>query len=262
METSVNFRLGADPECFLKEKHTGKHLSVIGMIGANKWAPMQVPNMPAGFTLQEDNVALEFGQPPAASAEEFVFNTRQAMLAGLSKLKGKRFSRLSCTVFDKDQMEAPEAFIFGCEPDYNAWTVSENEKPTPPHPFMRSAGGHVHIELPNNFSEVDQLNAVRAADLFLGVPSVLLDKGVERRKLYGKAGAFRPKPYGVEYRTLSNFWIFKRNLTKWVWHQTERALASDPKQVWFFRDEIQHCINEGCVEEAKFLVKEFGLELA
>lgn len=254
-------RLGADPEVFLKDR-SGKHLSVIGMIGANKWAPMQVPNLPQGFTLQEDNVALEFGQPPAATADEFVFNTRQAMLAGLSKLKGKRFSRLSCTVFDKDQMDAPEAHIFGCEPDFNAWTLTENEKPQPDHPFKRSAGGHVHVELPAGFTEDDQLHAIRAMDLYLGVPSVLLDGGIERRKLYGKAGAFRPKPYGVEYRTLSNFWIFKKHVNRWIWPQTEKALKADPAQIWFFRDEIQHCINEGCVDEAKFLVKEFNLELA
>jgi hypothetical protein len=254
-------RLGADPEVFLKDK-TGKHISVIGMIGANKWAPLQVAGLPAGFTLQEDNVALEFGQPPAATAAEFVFNTRQAMMAGLSKLKGKRFSRLSCTVFDKDQMEAPEAFVFGCEPDFNAWTLQENHKPTPPHPFMRSAGGHVHIELPEGHTDDDKINTVRAADVFLGVPSVLMDRsGGQRRKLYGGPGAFRRKPYGVEYRTLSNFWIFQKPLTEWVWHQTEKALKVDPAKVWFFRDEIQHAINEGCEEEAKFLIKEFDLEL-
>jgi hypothetical protein len=123
-----------DPEVFLKDK-SGKHLSVVGMIGANKWAPMQIPDMDKGFTLQEDNVALEFGTPPASSADEFVFNTRAVMLAGLSKLKDKRFSRLSCTIFDEDQMQSPEAHVFGCEPDFNAWTKMENDKPTPPHPY-------------------------------------------------------------------------------------------------------------------------------
>jgi hypothetical protein len=35
------------------------------------------------------------------------------------------------------------------------------------------------------------------------------DKDTERRKLYGKPGAFRPKPYGCEYRVLSNAWVDK-----------------------------------------------------
>ncbi len=253
-------RLGMDPEVFLKDR-TGKHLSVIGMIGANKWNPQQIEGMPPGFTLQEDNVALEFGTPPAASADEFVFNTRQVMLKGLSKLKGKRFSRLSCTVFDEDQMQTPEAFVFGCEPDFNAWTLSENTKPEPPHPFMRSAGGHVHIELPEGHTMEDKLNVIRACDLYLGVPSVLMDSGTARRKLYGGAGACRFKPYGVEYRTLSNFWIFKKHLTRWVWRSVEKALQANPADVYFFRDEIQHAINTGCKEEAEFLVKEFNLEV-
>jgi len=62
-------------------------------------------------------------------------------------------------------------------------------------------------------------------DLFLGVPSVLIDDGKERKKLYGKAGAYRYKPYGVEYRTLSNFWVFEPGLIDWVWNQTEKALT-------------------------------------
>jgi len=58
-------------------------------------------------------------------------------------------------------------------------------------------------------------------DLYLGVPSVLMDKGELRKQLYGKAGAYRMKPYGVEYRTLSNFWIFSDTTIGWVWDNTD-----------------------------------------
>jgi hypothetical protein len=47
-------------------------------------------------------------------------------------------------------------------------------------------------------------------DLIVGIPSVLIDRdknAKERRKLYGRAGDFRYQPHGIEYRTLSNFWI-------------------------------------------------------
>ena len=53
-------RLGSDPEIFLKDS-TGKHISAIGYIMADKWNPLQIPDMPKGFTLQEDNVSLEYG---------------------------------------------------------------------------------------------------------------------------------------------------------------------------------------------------------
>lgn len=47
-------------------------------------------------------------------------------------------------------------------------------------------------------------------DLFVGIPSVLIDRdpnASSRRMMYGKAGDFRYQPHGIEYRTLSNFWL-------------------------------------------------------
>lgn len=253
-------RLGSDPEVFLQDKNN-KFLSVIGKIGAGKFDPLQIPDMPKGFTLQEDNVALEFGIPPAASADEFVHHIQAVLEKGLSKLPGLSFSKLSCTVFPEDQMQHPLAHTFGCEPDFNAWTGLENPKPKPPHPFMRSAGGHVHIE-----TDLDPKLVGRACDLHMGVPAVLMDDGADRKKLYGKAGAIRFKPYGVEYRTLSNFWIFDPKLIRWVWQSTEKALKELQDGQDYFPEildsngeKIQQCINNNDVKLAKQLVKEHGL---
>ncbi len=68
------------------------------------------------------------------------------------------------------------------------------------------------------------LEVIKAMDIFLGVPSIFLDGDKERRKLYGGAGAHRVKPYGVEYRTLSNFWLWEDWTKLWVFQQTERAI--------------------------------------
>ncbi len=102
-------RLGADPEVFLQDKNKNL-VSVIGKIGANKWNPKQISNMEIGFTLQEDNVALEFGIPPASTAQEFADNIFKVMKAGLQHLPGTSFSKVSCAVF-------PEKEILGC------WTL-------------------------------------------------------------------------------------------------------------------------------------------
>lgn len=252
-------RLGADPEVFLVDS-TNKPISSIGLIGGNKWHPVQVENLPEGFTLQEDNVALEFGIPPAATEDQFVEHIRTVLQAGLSKCKGLTFSKLSCTIFPEDQMQHPAAHMFGCEPDFDAWTEKENEKPTPPHPFMRSAGGHVHIE-----TKLNKTNVVKACDLTLAVPSVLMDDGAERKQLYGKAGCYRPKPYGVEYRTLSNFWIFGEKYVRWVWKNTQRALEEiSDKGEWtgieaHYGKVIQDCVNNNDKKVAERLVKEFDL---
>lgn len=252
-------RLGSDPEVFTVDVQTGKFLSIIGCIGAGKHDPLQIEGMAPGFTLQEDNVALEFGIPPASNADEFVSHIQSVMKAGLSKLPGRAFSNLSCTVFPADQMEDPMAFIFGCEPDFNAWTGQENPRPEPPHPFLRSAGGHIHIE-----TQLDKKNVIRACDLFLGVPSVLMDNGVERKKIYGKAGACRWKPYGVEYRTLSNFWVFDEKLIRWAWRQCERALAfAQDKAALFdiYKPNIIATINGNDKALAMQMVKQFDLEV-
>ncbi len=60
------------------------------------------------------------------------------------------------------------------------------------------------------------------ADLFLGLPSAGADKQGKRRELYGKAGRYRPTSYGIEYRVLSNYWLFNEH---WTAEIGARALA-------------------------------------
>lgn len=247
-------RLGSDPEVFLQD-NAGNPISALGYINADKWDPLQIPDMPAGYTLQEDNVSLEYGIPPAASADEFVEHINAVMTKSLEYVKGLSFSRLSCIVFPEDQMQDPRAHIFGCEPDFDAWTKQINKKPQPPHPLMRSAGGHIHVE-----TTQDPLDVIRKMDLFLGVPSVLMDNGEMRKQLYGKAGAFRGKPYGVEYRTLSNFWIFNDDLIRWVWRNTERALSSTVN-VEAEQERILEAINNNNKQVAQDLIKQYELEV-
>lgn len=245
-------RLGSDPEVFLLDQ-TGKHIAVNGLINADKWNPMQIPDMQKGFTLQEDNVALEYGIPPASTPEEFVLYIRSVMERSKQWLPMLDFSKLSCTVFEDDQLQHPMSKVFGCEPDYCAWTKRTNPRPKPSKKGMRSAGGHIHVETTENIIQV-----IKSMDLYLGVPSVLMDNGEERKKLYGKAGAFRPKEYGVEYRTLSNFWIFSDELIQWVWRNTARALTDLNSS---FDPLIEECINTNNKTLAESLVNQHGLEV-
>lgn len=251
---TIKFRAGSDPEVFLEDAN-GNPISAIGYIRADKWNPLQIPDMPEGFTLQEDNVSLEYGIPPAATVEEFKHHLHAVMEKSKEWVPGLSFSKLSCIVFPEEQMQHPLAHIFGCEPDFNAWTGKTNPKPKPPHPFMRSAGGHIHVE-----TDQDPRKVVRNMDLFLGVPSVLMDKGEDRKKLYGAAGAHRVKSYGVEYRTLSNFWIFEDKLIEWVWNQTARALEADV-DVSAYADRILRSINSNDKDTAVQLCDELNLEV-
>lgn len=210
------FTIGCDPEFFLVKG--GNFVSSIGIVGGSKHEPKPIGD---GCAVQEDNVAVEFCIPPAKTMEEFR-NSIQYSLDTIIKSvpKGLSISREASALFSTSQLRNPKAKEFGCDPDFNVWTRTENPRPTAKNKRLRSAGGHVHI----GCLDVDMEELIKACDLFLGVPATKLDKDVQRRELYGKAGCFRPKPYGVEYRTLSNFWIFDKNLIDWVYHQTSRAI--------------------------------------
>lgn len=247
------FTIGADPELFLLKD--GKPFSAIGLIGGTKEEPK--PLQKSGFFVQEDNVSVEFNVPPAHNHEEFIANIGYVMSSLKKKLKKFEFSEDSALVFDEIQLMHPKAMEFGCEPDYNAWTKQINPRPRAADAALRSAGGHVHVG-----TKEDPIEVIRAMDLFVGCPSILKDKGTLRRQLYGKAGAFRQKRYGCEYRTLSNFWIFKDELIKWVYDQTAKAIdfvesgeTIDPKH----GEIIQECINNSNEKAYELLRATYGL---
>ena len=120
-------------------------------------------------------------------------------------------------------MAAPEAMRFGCSPEVDAYDGSEFSPPSP-RTTLRTGAGHIHID--DEVARDHPLILAKALDLYLGVPSLLLDEaGAERRDLYGRPGSIRIKSYGIEYRVLSNFWTADEGLIRWVWQQVERAIG-------------------------------------
>jgi hypothetical protein len=102
--------------------------------------------------------------------------------------------------------------------------------------------------------------AVRRMDLALAVPAVFMDQeGLLRKQLYGKPGAFRVKPYGFEYRVLSNFWIFNDKHIEWVWKATEKALSLMNTPIEDDAPLIFEAINNNNIELAKALVEKYNL---
>lgn len=213
--------IGADPELFLCNPQ-GKLISAVGIIGGDKHNPLPIAE--TGCAIQEDNVAAEFNIPPSQSLQDFKRHIKFTLDYLDVKAKGFGLSlakQVASASFPVDQLQTWQSQVFGCEPDINAWTGQDNPKPFAEDPNLRSCGGHIHVgcEVSN------KRNLIQSMDLFLGVSSLELDTDGERRKLYGKAGAYRDKPYGVEYRTLSNFWIWSDELIEWAWEGTQRAIA-------------------------------------
>jgi hypothetical protein len=240
----TNILRGADPELFLRDVH-GNPITSIGLIGGSKTKPRKLGN---GFALQEDNVAVEFNIPPCSNKEQFVASLNYVLEHLRQELGSKGLSLdISATAeFTEEQLKHPQAQELGCEPDYNAWTLDMNPRPTPPA-NLRSSGGHLHIGW-DNPEPIEQIRVIKVHDLFVGVPSLIYDEDSRRREIYGKAGAYRPKEYGVEYRTLSNFWIGSNELMEFVYSQSEKAMnflingGFIPEEDG---EKIQMCINNG-----------------
>lgn len=260
----IPFTLGCDPEAFLADAK-GNLKASCGLIGGTKQMPLPIPALGDGFAVQEDNVAIEFNIPPASTEREFVNSIGRVMKVlgdGINQRLGFHIVDESAASFPDEELQAPAAKEFGCDPDFNAWLDKRNPRPRAKDKNLRSCGGHLHIGYNKMF--IPPKRVIRMADLCLGVPSVLMDtKGTRRRELYGKHGAYREKEYGVEYRTLGNFWIFHPRHTAWAWRAVGRTLtmaATDLDMDEYYED-IVKAIDKGNKESAMKLVKKFDLEV-
>lgn len=257
--------LGSDPEFFIVNSE-GQPLSSIGLVGGSKENPKSLGD---GFFVQEDNVALEINIPPASTREEFISSMINATSRGNSLLSGdKALSKSSSFTFPDSQLTGKGAREFGCDPDYSPWLMEVNNVECMKDGNFRSAGGHIHLGYTSDVGiDMDLSFAIaKALDLFIAVPSILIDKhGKDRRQFYGKNGALRLKEYGMEYRTVSNFWCFDRELIGWVWdnvHNAVQFLNSSGEEILDEkREEILSCINNDMVSIAKQLINEFAIHM-
>lgn len=259
----MKLMLGCDPEIFLADVN-GRLKASCGLIGGTKEQPAPLP-LGDGYCVQEDNVAIEFNIPPANSVRAFqesIGKTLEFLQMSVDSMYGFKLIKSSAESFPEEELEAPAARVFGCDPDYNAWTGKRNPKPRAKDRNLRSCGGHIHV---GGYSkeEIDTKHLIKCMDLFLGVPSVLMDNGELRKELYGKRGAYRDKPYGCEYRTLSNFWVFEDRLRQWAWDNTERAVQAAKSRfaVDDYDDGILSAIDNNDKNAAAELVNHLGLEV-
>lgn len=257
----MSLLVGCDPEMFVKQG--GIFKSAFDLIPGTKAAPFKVSK----GAVQVDGMALEFNIDPASSEDEFVGNIGEVVNQLRSMVPDYEVVASPVAKFDPAYFEDQPLLAkeLGCEPDYNAYTADVNHKPHTDKP-MRTAAGHVHVgwtqgAAPMSYDHaMECIKVVKLMDLFLGIPSLFYDADTERRELYGKAGAFRPKSYGVEYRTLSNMWLNDEKLSRWVFRATAAALEAHKAGV-VPPEGIEGVINTSNLEAAKELCERFNLEI-
>lgn len=212
-----NITIGADIEFFLANKRGLK--SAIGIIPGTKEKKYILQS---GAGLHVDNVSLEIAFEPFNSFEDFNNHIEKSLDEVKEMIYPLTLSKKSSSLFPVSELNHADAWLFGCDPDFNAWSEDINifdrmrcEE------TLRSNGGHIHIGIESLAKDLgSHCNFVRNLDSSLGIWSLKYDKDRKRRKIYGQAGAFRPKPYGIEYRVLSNFWIFENDMRKEVWNRS------------------------------------------
>jgi hypothetical protein len=199
--------IGTDPEFFVRQ--ADQIIPVCGLLGGTKNEPIPLAGLPEGFGAQEDNVMAELTVPPALSARSFAENVRVGKDA-ISLMLEEHDADLvgfSCEhEFSQAALDSHAgSSVFGCSPDYSAYDQGRMRPRLNPEIVgrYRFCGGHVHI---GTTCAAPKFVLAMMADAALGLWAVGRDTQVVRRQYYGEAGVYRETPYGIEYRSMSNFW--------------------------------------------------------
>ncbi len=222
----MDFILGADPEVFLCETNNQKEVvSAIGLIPGTKQKPFPM----VGGSMHPDNVTLEFQMQPAKGRKNFIDNMETIMEDIKKHLNQYELSyKISPEAkFNLDSLVDPRAQEFGCAPDENLYFFEASETYLISSGTYRTAGGHIHI----GANLGSPWTFIRALDITLGLLDYLHDEDLLRKKTYGRLGTFRLKPYGVEYRTPSNWWLKNKATMGLLYSAVEEAFVLKEKGV-------------------------------
>jgi hypothetical protein len=230
MARSSTCRIGGDPEFFIATKK-GAVIPSCGLIGGTKKEGVELAR---GYTWLEDNVAVELNFPASDSASMFCDTITKTLDYAFAQLHRMGYTGVikPAHTFSALELSHPKALTFGCDPDFCAYdnnapasvddkTGKAREVAVNEFKTDRFCGGHIHLSY-RNPGEVPAWVVVLLLDAYVGLPSLAFDKQGSRRKAYGCAGLYRPKEYGVEYRTMSNWWL---NITSNMVYMAGTALS-------------------------------------
>ena len=266
----TTFKLGCDPEFFLKDKATGKVVPA-PLVGATKGDKANPETLGQHGAWQVDGLAMEFNITPSENLSTFANRTNQVLSMMRNRVdKMYDFDHSPTAYFTQEDFDklTEKQLELGCDPDYDAYSGAENPRPEQVG-FMRTAAGHIHIgwgqdipvDHPDHLEHCRLL--VRNLDALMGLPMVLFEgeEDAKRRQMYGAAGAFRPKSYGVEYRTPSNVWVkdsaARTQMLTGVYN-TLYLMIMIPDALRSVlngkEDEIRRCINQNDKKDAMALI--------
>lgn len=220
--------MGCDPELFFEqggeiigaEKVLGKEERILGH------------GLDSSTKLVLDGVQAEINLPAMTCRQSLANYIARVIYSTAEKLKGSDIKICYRGVVDVTQKEldtlSDKSKVFGCAPSLNLYEPGVTPGVDPKVYLKRSAGGHIHLGF-DHWAPVYKARTrlVPILDVLLGNTCVLIDRdpaNAERRKVYGRAGEYRLPKHGLEYRTLSNFWLRSYELTSLVFGLARTAV--------------------------------------
>ena len=251
--------VGSDPEFFIQDS-SGKVVPSRGIVPGTKEKPRPL----IWGAVHRDNVTCELNPIPADNEREFsdnFLNLKNEVETKLLSRKGMSLLTKTSHVFDDEQINYKEARMFGCVGDSSIWAHMQPPGVHDPYSNVRCAGGHIHIAI-DGLTNRDLVTVITRLDLLISIPLVLRDPDNTRRQSYGKAGCFRLKPYGIEYRTPSNAWCEADEIRRWVYRQVVSAVEYAGKDVLLDStiSMMVSCIDDSDQQKAAYLADMFHLE--
>jgi hypothetical protein len=215
----MKFSFGSDPEFMLKQGNRFK--SAIDVIPGDKFDRKKLGDHQAYY----DNVLAECSIKPGRSKEEVIDNFRDCFQRYAKFVAPYKLIIQAAQNYPKQELKHPDALEINCDPETCVYSLAEVKPASMEEDFkastLRTAGGHVHLG--HKMLRTDETAVhftIRMLDLFLGIPSILIDddrSNKKRKQFYGLAGRYRIQPHGAEYRSLSNFWLNSPKLVSLVY---------------------------------------------
>ena len=262
----INVLYGMDIEFLLKSKE-GKNITAEGWIKGTKENPYKFDANNKFFATSLDCTSAEVNIPPANNPYD-IWNSIEHCKNYIKTLipDDLQVEAAANAWYEEDQLKSKAARTFGCSHSLCCYD-NEEHRPIPSGDNNRAFGSHWHISYDNADEETNK-NIVRALDLFLSVPAIIIEPKNERKSVgYGEAGNYRngASYSGLEYRSLSGFFSSEQRLIDWIFRNSNKAIdfvnSGDIKKIIPMGRMIQNTINKENKEEAEMLINEFKLEL-
>jgi hypothetical protein len=281
-KTPLKLTIGSDPELMLLDSQRNKIVSSLRILKQTKEFPIILGD---DTKMYADNVLVEASFPPISLGGDMISHLRNVFVKMQERL-GARYKLLpqSSHVYEDNELKykvtKPDgkkvtAWDIGCNPNYDVY----NRRMNLPAEFENGLRtGSFHLHLGNEAYQTDREGklmsmpnkeeAIKIMDVFVGCASVLFDNdktSAARRKYYGKAGEFRPTPYGVEYRVLGNFSLRSPETTNLILDLTKHAMGhitnETSKDVLKIvkEEDVKSAINNNDKEIAKKVLKKVSL---